>query len=348
MQNSMSDGPDEESEKLPAITTEGSKVSALSLPRRNQQLSLELRHPPEAEDGEVEFHLIDYWRILVKRKWTILAVTLLVLVIGVVNTMMTVPLYRATATVQVEKSSVEVVKVGDVGRSGDWDPAFRQTQLELLRSRALAERVVQQLGLANAGEIEKLSPGPPLQRMLDMIRGRPEGTVAPVEPGTLPANQDRIVAAASAFKAGLNVFSVADSDLVSINYDSIDPLFSQRAANAIAEAFVSQNLERKFGSTAYAKDYLQDRLQELKLKLEDSERQLVKFAQKEQIVTTGEDDGPSLSQATLGSINNAYAKAKEDRIRAESTWQQAASLHGTGLQNSVDNPMIKSLQESRA
>jgi capsular exopolysaccharide synthesis family protein len=283
---------------------------------------------------------------LLKRKWTVIAVTALVLVIGVVNTLMTVPLYRATATVEVEKTELEVVNVGGVG-TNTWDPAFRQTQMELLRSRALSERVVQQLGLANAGELEKLSPGPPLQRMLAMIRGRPEGTVEPIEPSPNTASKESIVAAAGAFRGGLNVAPVGESDLVAISYDSIDPMFSQRAANAVAEAFVSSNLERKFGSNAYAKSYLEDRLQELRLKLEDSERQLVKFAQQEQIVSSG-NDAASLSQQNLGSLNDAYAKAKEERIRAESRWQQAPNLRGTGLQNAVENPMIKTLQESRA
>jgi len=348
MQHSLPEGPGDEQDKLPA-TTEPSPVSALTVARRNQQLSLELRSQAEPEEGEVEFHLIDYWRILVKRKWTVIAVTLLVLVIGVVNTLMTTPLYRSTASVQVEKNSLQVVQVGGVMNTEAYDPGFRQTQMELLRSRALAERVVQQLGLTNAGELEKLAPSPPLQRVLSMIRGRPEGSAEPVEgptPGT--ASKERIASAAAVFRGGLSIQPIADSDLVGISYDSVDPLFSQRAANAVAESFVSQNLERRFGSTAYAKSYLEDRLQELKLKLEESERQLVKFSQDAQMVGAGDETGGNLSQQNLVSLNSAYAKAKEDRIRAEARWQQAQSLHGSGLQLTAENPLIKTLQESRA
>jgi succinoglycan biosynthesis transport protein ExoP len=350
MQHSLPEGPGDEPDQLPAIT-EGGRVSALTVARNNQQqLALDLRTPAEPEDGEVEFHLIDYWRILVKRRWTVIAVTALVLMIGVVSTLMTTPLYRATATVEVEKTSLQVVQVGGVMNTQPYDPTFLQTQIELLRSHALSERVVQQLGLANAGELEKLAPGSPLQRVMAMIRGRPEGSHDPVDaPGAAGgASKERVASAAAVFRGGLAIQPVADSGLVAISYDSVDPLFSQRAANAVAEAFVAQNLERKFGSTAYAKSYLEDRLQELRLKLEESERQLVKFAKQEQIVSAGDASGANLMEQNLGSLNEAYAKAKEERIRTEARWQQAQALHGTGLQLTAENPMMKSLQESRA
>ena len=79
---------------------------------------------------------------------------------------------------------------------------------------------------------------------------------------------------------------------------------------AIAEAFVANNLDRRFGSATYAKGYLEDRLKEMKAKLEESERQLVAFAQKEQIVSAGGESGTSLTEQNLGALNSAYAAVK--------------------------------------
>ena len=73
----------------------------------------------------------------------------------------------------------------------------------------------------------------------------------------------RIVATAR--DAGIE--PVRNSRLVLVHFDSPDPAFSERAANAIAEAYIASNLERRFDSSAYAKTYLEDRLQELRLKL---------------------------------------------------------------------------------
>ena len=319
---------DRDADKLPT-PSEGGKVSALALARRNQQLSLDLRSvPAETAEDEDEFKLLDYWRILVKRKWTVLAVTALVLVIGFVATLMTTPIYRSTAVLQLERSNLQVVQVGGVNAEGSsfFDSSFQQTQIELLKSRALAERVVSKMGLAQSGELDGVAPGSAWQRLVALVRGRPDEPEEAQAAGKGgKASKEQLAGLASAFRAGLTVEPVRDSELVRLNYDSPDPRFSQRAANAVAEVFVGQNLERRFDSTSYAKNYLEDRLQELKLKLEDSERKLVEFAQKEQIVSAGGDNGgANLIEQNLGSLNAAYAKAKEDRIRAEARWHQSA------------------------
>jgi succinoglycan biosynthesis transport protein ExoP len=352
--HSLPDAPGAGSENLPARSDER-KLAAMTVARSNQQqLSLDFRTGQEPADDEDQINFLDYWRILVKRKWTVLATAAMVLVIALVSTLMTTPIYRSSATLQLERSSMQVVQVGGINTEGSadysYDPDFQQTQMELLKSRALAERVVSQMGLLDSGEMDRLWPGSAWEKLTQLITGKPDKTDEPA-PKPVPSEKnanERLNQLAGAFQGGFSVAPVGNSQLVKISYDSPDPQFSQRAANAIAESFVAQNLERRFDSTSYAKNYLEDRLQELKLKLEDSERKLVAFAQKEQIVSSGDTSGANLTEQNLGSLNAAYAKAKEDRIRAESRWQQAPSLRGTGLQNAIENPMIKTLQQSRA
>jgi capsular exopolysaccharide synthesis family protein len=350
MQN-QPDMPEGESNNLPA-RSDDRRASNLAFARPQQNaLSLDLIGGPEA-DREDETSLLDYWHILVKRRWTVLATLAMVFIIALVGTLLTTPIYRSTATLQLERSSMQVVKVGGINTEGSpdfsYDPDFQQTQIELLKSRALAERVVSQMGLIESGDLDRLRPGSAWSRIVSLIRGRPEPGegAGPAKAGKAVA-AEQIASAAGAFGSGFTVEPVRNSQLVRINYDSPDPAFSQRAANAIADAFISQNIERRFDSTSYAKGYLEDRLQELRLKLEDSEKKLVAFAQKEQIVSSGDLSGATLTEQNLGSLNEAYAKAKEERIRAQARWAQAPSLRGTGLEQSVDNPMIKSLQEMR-
>jgi capsular exopolysaccharide synthesis family protein len=277
----------------------------------------------------------------------------MVLIIGLVNTLLTTPIYRATASLQLEKTSLQVVQQGGVNAPGEYNAGedFQRTQIELLKSRALAERVVSQLGLLESDEFARLWPQSTWDTVKRLVRGReeaPAASPASAKSGA-PVASDKLTNLANSFRGGLSVEPINGSELVRVNYDSPDPNFSQRAANAYAEAFVAQNLERRFDSNSYAKGYLEDRLQELKLKLEDSEKKLVAFAQKENIVSAGDESGANLTAQNLASLNAAYAKAKEERIRAESRWRQAPSLRGGGLQLSAGNePMIKTLQESRA
>jgi len=352
MQHPFSNEDESPRDQLPARSDER-KISPLTVARQQQALSLDLLSERDVEPGDDSINFLNYWRILVKRKWTVLATLGMVLVIALVNTMLTTPIYRATASLQLQRAALQVVQEGGVSAPGEYSGAedFQRTQIELLRSRALSERVVTQLGLTDSGEFERLWPRSTWDTLRRLIRGREEAPAAPASPakGAKPDSADKLSNLASSFRGGLSVEPINGSELVRVNYDSPDPLFSQRAANAIAEAFVAQNLERKFDSNSYAKGYLEDRLQELKVKLEESEKKLVDFAQKENIVSAGDESGSNLTAANLASLNAAYAKAKEDRIRAEARWRQAPTLRGGGLSTAAgDAPVIKTLQESRA
>ena len=323
---------------LPAPQSAGERQQAL-VAARQQALSLELRG---AEKEEEEIDLLSYWRILVKRRWTILGAAAIVLVTALVGTLLTTPIYRATTSIQIDRDTIRVVEVEGVTPVEGSGSDFFQTQFELLKSRALAQRVASQLGLAEGDQLEQLNPPSPWAALKGLFSG---GGDAELTEAQLSA---RDAAATSYIQRGLTVAPVRSSRVVLVHFDSPDPEFSQRAANAIAEAFIANNLERRFDSSSYAKTYLEDRLQELKLKLEDSERELVEFAQKEQIVTSGEGNA-SLSEQNLGSLNSALAEARRERIRAESRWRQAQASTGVVLLGELgENSIIKSLQQRRA
>ena len=130
------------------------------------------------------------------------------------------------------------------------------------------------------------------------------------------------------FQKGISVEPIRATRLVNVHYNSTDPTFAINAANGMADAFLNRNLETRFESSNYAKSYLEDQLKQLKLKLEDSEAQLVKFAEKEQIISTGGEETGSLQEQNVGALNTALAEAKQERIKAQSRWQQAQSNLG--------------------
>ena len=346
MQNGNTDEPLPGNElDLPAATSQRGLVTPIS--SRAQPLSLDFKSQETSTDSD-EINLLNYWHILLKRKWTVLGAVAIVMVTAFIATLLTTPIYRATASMQIDREATQVVQVGVVSAAGQGAgyEDFYQTQYELLKSRALSERVVGQLGLAESGELEALMPPSPWTKLKSMLSGEEDAEkVLAKSRADLP---DRTRAAVGMFQGGIDIKPVRNSRLVEINYDSPDPMFSAKAANAVAEGFMASNLEHGFEASAYAKSYLEDRLQELKLKLEDSERTLVNFAQKEQIISTGGENG-TLTEQNLGSINTAYSKAKEDRIRVEARWRQAQSASGTNLPaDMLANSSIRPLQEMRS
>src|SRR5262249_33537604 len=122
---------------------------------------------------------------------------------------------------------------------------------------------------------------------------------------------------------------VVGSRLVDIGYSDPDPGRAQQIAAAYGEAFIASNLDKRFEANSYAKVYLEDQLQQLKLRLEDSEKALLDFGQKEQIVQTS--DKASIAETNLAAANASLGTLVGDRIKNEQLWKQLESATAINL-----------------
>ena len=145
---------------------------------------------------------------------------------------------------------------------------------------------------------------------------------------------------------GLSVQPISNSRLARLSFDSPDPERARQIVDAIGDAFIESNLDRRFEATAYARTFLEERLQELKLKLQESEKQLVAYAQKEQIVNV--DQHQPLAVSDLASVNTALASVRAERIRNEQLWLQAQSSDGLGLPQILADKSIEEMRGKRA
>ncbi|MDQ3524016.1 MAG: polysaccharide biosynthesis tyrosine autokinase [Chloroflexota bacterium] len=281
-------------------------------------------------DGRGEdIDLRQLWHVLVARRWVVLGLTAAVVAVALVVTLMTTPIYRASSTIQIERDSIKVINAEALTPvDSGLDRDFYQTQYELLRSRSLALRVVEDLGLAHSGALaEDVAPLPQ--------------TASPEEAA---AREQALV---GSVLAALDVEPIRNSRLVRISFESPDPELAARVANAYADAFIDSNIGRRFDASSYAKKYLEERLAELKDRLEDTERELVSYAEQEQIVSIG-NDAPSLSAQNLSELNALLAQAEDERFRAESAWRPAGAGSGLGLPQVLESPLIQNLRQSRA
>ncbi len=303
-------------------------------------LSLDLLDDRREADPD-EIDLLAYWRILVKRRRLVAGVLAGVVALALLITLMTQPMYRASALMQVEKEGPPIVATqGAMPFYDGWDPEFLNTQYELLRSRALAERVANELNLPQETLAGLSDPGW-IGRVIALLR--PEQK-AKAEDASRPRGSEELLRQATGvIQGGLSVDPVKESRLVRLSFDSPDPAFSARVVNAVAEGFIASSLERRLGTTSYAKTFLEDQLAQTKAKLEESERKLVEFAQKEGLVNTGEE-GTSLSTQNLTELNAMLAAAQSERIRAQARWRQAAS----GALPSEMRASVSGLEQQRA
>jgi capsular exopolysaccharide synthesis family protein len=314
-----------------------------TLSLRTGSTALDLFEEPKRDEDEID--LLAYWQILLKRRWLVLGILASILALTLLVTLLTPPVYRATATLQIDREAMQVFQVEgmqspEAANSGD----FYQTQYELLQSRALAERVVDTLNLASSS-LANLATHSWFSRLMQSLRPQTRKQSAAAAKNE---KNEALRDAVEVVQSGLSIEPVRNSRLVKINFDSGNPQFSARVVNALSEGFIAQQLERRFDASSYAKKYLEDRLRQLKARLAKSERELVAFAQKENIVNVGESQQSLVSQ-NLSELNTQLADAQAQRIRAEARWHEASAANGAALPaDMLANSIIRTLQQQRA
>ncbi len=293
-------------------------------------------------NGQGDAATIDLWayvRLAKKHQFVLIGALLASLAIAAALTLMTTPIYTAEATVQIERQSTRVLSTEDVNPMETFGPGeeFFQTQYGLLRSRSLAERVVSDLGLANSDEaLATLGVTPPAG-----------GTAA-------ERAARRRKAAVGVLRANLTISPVRGSRLVAIRYDHPSAAVAARIANGFAENFIQANLDRKYESSSYAREFLEERIAQTKTRLEDAERQLVTYAGEQQIVSVSEPsaDGAappqSLVAGNLGAINASLSQVRAERVAAEERWRSARTAPVMTLPEVLGNSTIQRLTEQRA
>ncbi len=289
--------------------------------------------PVEAEDDEIDLRAL--WAVLRRRRWIIGIFFLLCVIVAFVGAYLATPIYRASLMLQIDREPVKILDYQGV-TEGDLksDKDFYQTQYELLRSRALAKRVIDQLGLAERGVLEPERSG------VRSLLGLDDGRAARDE-----ENRRRILV--ERFLEALSVEPVKRSRLVRIHFDHPDPKVALEVVNAVAETYMDMNIERRFEASAYAKDFIREQLNQVKARLEDSERRLVAFARENEIVTLGE--GRSVDAQRLAEINLALSRAEQARIEAESRYLQVVGQGSViGAPEILDSPVIQELKKAKA
>ena len=295
----------------------------------------------DTETGEQGFDFWKYVRIALKYRWLITGIVLTSLLVAAVLTFLMTPIYRATASLQIDRETMNIVKVDGVQPDeGTAGMEFFQTQYELLASRALAERVATTLGLG-AEKSFNVKNKSILDVVKALVMGEEEGSAT--EKGF--SQEDVTRASVDRLIRSLSVAPVRGSRIVKISVDHPNPAMAQTIANGYADVFIADNLDRRFEATAYARKFLEGRLQQLKSKLEDSEKQLVRYAEEQGIIRL--DDNKSLSASDLQAINDKLAEVRSDRIKKELVWKQAQSTDGLGLKEILDSDAIKANRKLR-
>jgi uncharacterized protein involved in exopolysaccharide biosynthesis len=225
-------------------------------------------------------HLREHLRVIRKRAWLIVTCALAVLTIVAVATFLQRPIYRASTKALIERESPRVVNIQEVSPSDADNVDFFQTQVQIIRSRPVVQRVIDSLGL---------------------IAKKPELAQAP----------DPV----ASFLKSVSVDPIRSTRLIEIQVDDPDPKLAAEIANALAATYVSQNLELKLAAARDALTWLTTHVGDLKTKVNESELALQRYREQAGLVSAEEKQ--SLAAKKLAEFNSAFIEAKAKRLEME-------------------------------
>ena len=292
------------------------------------------RTKPELEDSgdELRAKLLKYLGVALKHKLLVTVICAAFLFGGLIVTVMTTKIYSGYTSIKIDRAVPKVINDQQSQTEGqNNDPEFYQTQYELIKSRMLADRVATALNLAQSDFVDS-PPTSILDRLY--LRASPDNLARDAS-----AVRDRHKQAVDQIMGGLLVKPVGLSSIVRIRYSSPSPVWAQRISIAVAEQFEKMTLDMRFSASNYARNFLDERLQELKLKLETSEKQLIQYAQKEGIIDV--DNKQPQVMTELQSVQNAYSSAVTTRVTLEQTSQQAQTDGGMALPQVMSDGLIQ-------
>ncbi len=299
---------------------------------------------------EEETHFWDYWRVLVRHRWTVIAFFLVTGILGTVWTFTTRPVYTATVTLRIEKEEPKVVKFEEVVKA-DPQQDYYQTQYKVLQSRTLASRVIGFLQLDQHPEFQQLEGESGwLPTAQAWARERLVRWIPLVPPPAPEATEDLQLESplTRAFQDRLSVEPVRNARLVKVSFEGHYPDLAARVANTLAEAFIAQQLDQKVEATRYATQFLSKQMEEAREKLEASEEKLNQFLKARNILFITPDkvgERQDLITQQLITLSDALLKARGDRIARESLIHQALKQEVNSIPAVLQSPLIAKLKE---
>ena len=335
---------------------------------RAGDMQAEYSHVSEAD----EVSLSTYWNILVKNRRTILAIFFVVFAAGTYFALSATTLYTAAATIKIEAQSPRVTgglgEFQPVEQAGKEEYDYYSTQFSLLRSRPLAARVITELNLGSNKtftQAEIVSPNPlsHIQSLMSRILGFFSSSLEPLfrqrgksddaqalnplgnwgNTGLELTVDQRFV---DKYLSFITISPIKTTRLARIEFATPNAILSQALANAHIQVFLRMSLESRFGLTKEAREFLEQKKDELRQKLEKSEAELNKFRRGNNVLSV--DKGENIVVDRLVDLNKQLTVARTQRIDAESLTRTVENKNYQDLADLMRQPLVQQLNSNIA
>jgi succinoglycan biosynthesis transport protein ExoP len=294
-----------------------------------------------------EIDLLEYWRVVLKRKWVLVTFAAVLVVFVAVLSFTATPLFKATATILIDEPSASLVNIQDVLNYGgyyqtDYLGTYFNTQLKLLTSRSLAERVAKKLDLGARPEFRtaRTSRTNPVQTIKGFLSLR---WVLPRKQPAAPASGAPAAASyAFAVLDGLGIVPVPETRIVQVSYTSSRPVLAADIVNTLVEEFVRYSVETRYEATKQTSEFLSETVAELREDLKRKEEDLQKYGEEKKLLFLNDKESTVVNK--FSDVNAAFTEAQIDRFKKEALFRELRDLNINALPESVNNPVIQALK----
>ena len=296
-----------------------------------------------------EVDLIEYWSVIVKRKWVIMTFAgTLIFFVGVFSFLAT-PKYKSTATLLIEEESSRILSIDDTFgyQPGVFrDLRFFNTQLKLLESESLAERVARKMNLLSrpefgAGKESKKGLIASAKELISFKWITPKKKSKDKKSIYLIPS-DPYSEILKVFQGNIKVNPIRDTKLVEVSFTSPSPILATEVVNTLAVEFIDFSIEKRYQTTQQASDFLSEQIANLRDDLAAKERELQRYGQEKELFFLSDTESTAVSK--FADLNKAYTQAQIDRIRTEAAYLELKSLKANSLPQFVNNPVIQQLK----
>ena len=276
--------------------------------------------------------------LLIQYRWLIAFLLACAVVVGTIVTFMMTPVYQSQVRLEIMTPSARVFQDLEVVSESSDVRAF-QTAREKIMSRALAQRVVYELGLADKPDFLYPAPNFSPVNILNRAFGLNLGQEL-----TDPSPEARENLAIRRVLDNMSVNLVPNTSLLAISFRDQKPEYARDVSNQIAKSYIDQRVDQTGQTSELARQFIQEQVIQVKERLQESEKALVDYARQSGISVSG--DEKSLIASNIESLNAALSKAIEERLDSDVLVSQIEAGRGDSIEQVIGSEPLQKIRAS--
>jgi capsular exopolysaccharide synthesis family protein len=290
--------------------------------------------PAVERDEDQRVELIQYWRLLRRRQGTLILATCLGVLVALLLTLPQTPVYQAKTSLELLNLNQDFMHMKDVDQVAE-ESGYNlltdiQTQIKILQSDMLLDRVLGEMNVAHPEELSDTRTSA-WRKLLNLPKLTKKNSL------------DKVLAMAG---KNLKIRAAGQTRIIELTVDSTDPKIARDFANRLVQDYIEENVQSRWEMTQRTGDFLTKQIDDMRAQLERSEDVMQAYARRNDLVFT--DEKTNIADARLKDLQDELTKTQADRVEKQSRWEMSSTAAPETLPDVLNDPTLRQYQEKLA